>query len=563
MKQLSPARTRPAIRRIALAAAILAAVGAASYAGGAGADPAEVGSIAGTVSTAGDSSAVSAVEVDLYDGSGNPAGSTQPAADGSYSFDNLAPDGYTLHFAVTGAQASDYAAEWWNNQPLQADAIPVAVTAGQPTVLGDAHLDQVPLSSAPTIIGTAAVGQQLTSAVGQWRPTPDSFGYQWLADGVPISNATGADYLLTPAELGKQLTLAVTANRAGVEPITTSSEPTLAVVPGTFTVTPTPLITGTPVVGQTLLAVPGNWAPPSAVLHYLWYRNGIGRANTDKPTYLLTSADGSTRISVKVTATETGYLTTARPSAPTVAVLAPGAPRLTGVAEYGQLLQALPGSWLPTGFAFRYQWYVDLKPIPGAVASSYRPPLGTIGRSVWATVTGLKAGYAPVIRRTPSARIAPLSFVSVPTPRVLGTARVGSVLVASMPATSPASSIRFQWRLNGVTIPGAVSSGFRVRPTDVDRRFTVVITAIRAGYASVLRGSAYTAPAVGLAYPNCTALTSVYPHGVAKIGVRYDRVSGTNRALKGPPFFSTSLYNLNHAHNPDLDRDNDGIECER
>ena len=164
----------------------------------AGADPADVGSIAGTVSTAGDPSAVSAVEVDLYDGSGNPAGSTQPAADGSYHFDNLAPDGYTLHFAVTGAQASDYAAEWWDNQPLQADATPVTVTAGQPTVLGDAHLDQVPLSPAPTISGTAAVGQTLTGAVGQWRPTPDSFGYQWLADGIPIPNATGADYLLTP-----------------------------------------------------------------------------------------------------------------------------------------------------------------------------------------------------------------------------------------------------------------------------------------------------------------------------------------------------------------------------
>jgi hypothetical protein len=239
--------------------------------------------------------------------------------------------------------------------------------------------------------------------------------------------------------------------------------------------------------------------------------------------------------------------------------LAGPAPRLTGIARYGQLLQVLPGSWSPAPVGLRYQWYVDLKPIPGAVASAYRLALGTIGHSVWATVTGVKPGFAPLTKRTPSVRIAPLSFVSVPTPRVLGTVRVGALLAASMPATSPASSIRFQWRLNGVAIPGAVGATFRVRPTDVDRRFTVVITAVRAGYASVVRGSAYTAPAVGLAYPNCDALNSVYPHGVARIGVRYDLVSGAYLLVSGPPFFSTSLYNLN----PDRDRDKDGIACEQ
>jgi len=560
MKRLLHARTRPgAVRKAVLAAAALIVAATGTYAGRAGADSADVGSIAGTVSTAGDPLAVTAVEIDLYNGSGNPAGTTQPDADGNYAFDNLAPDSYTLHFAVTGPQAADYLAEWWDNQPLQQDATPVTVTAGQSTVLNNAQLDQTPLSPAPTIAGTAAVGQTLTSSVGSWRPAPDSFGYQWLADGVPILNATDVSYLLTADQFGKAITLAVTAYRTGVDPITTTSAPTAAVAAGPFTATPTPLITGAPVVGQTLLANPGNWAPPGATFHYLWYRNGVGLAGSDQASHLLTSADGNTRISVKVTASETGYLTTARASAPTPVVVVPGTPKLTGIAKYGQVLQALPGSWLPTGFTFRYQWYVDLKPIPGAVASAYRLPLGTIGRSVWATVTGLKTGYLPVVRRTPSVRIAPLSFTSVPTPRVLGTVRVGSVLVASMPATTPASSIHFQWRLNGVNILGATSSGFRVRPTDVDRRFTVVITAVRAGYASVVRGSAYTAPAVGLAYPNCDSLNRAYPHGVARVGVRYDLVSGRYLPVSGPPFFSNSLYSLN----PGRDRDKDGIACEQ
>ncbi len=574
MKQLRHARTRrsaptnPASRTIAprkavLAVALLTVLGAGSYAGRVGADPADFGGIAGTVSTAGDPTAVSAVEVDLYDGTGTVLSSTQPGADGSYHFDALTPATYTLHFAVTGVQAADFAAEWWDDHPLQVDADPVTVTAGQVTSLGDAQLAQVPLSPAPVLTGTAAVGQQLTGSVGQWRPTPDSFGYEWFADGTPIPGASGSSYQLTPAELCKQITLAVTAYRAGVDPITTTSVATAAVAPGSFTLSPIPLIAGAPVVGQLLQAVPGTWAPADATFSYLWYRNGKGMLAQTGPTYRLGTADGGSRISVKVTASETGYLTTSRPSAATAAVVVPGTPKLAGIARYGQVLQALPGSWLPAGFTFRYQWYVDLKPIPGAVAGAYRLPLGTIGRSVWATVTAVKAGYLPVVRRTPSVRIAALSFVSVPTPRVLGTVRVGSVLVASMPATSPAAAIHFQWRLNGVAIPGAVSSAFRVRPTDVDRRFTVVITAVRAGYASVLRGSPYTAPAVGLAYPNCTALNGVYPHGVAKTGVRYDLVRGKPTPFKATPFFSTNLYNLNHAANPDLDRDNDGIECEQ
>jgi hypothetical protein len=544
-----------------LGIAVLGVLATGAYPGQAGADPADTGSIAGTVATAGNAQAVTAVQVDLYDGTDTVVASTEPAADGSYNFAGLIPADYTLHFAMTGAQAADYAAEWWDNQPLQQDATVVTVTAGQVSTLGEALLDQVPLSPAPSISGIAAVGQTLTGNVGTWRPTPDSFGYQWSADGVPILNATTGRYLLTAAELGKAITLSVTANRAGVDPITTTSAATAAVVPGSFTATPTPLITGRLLVGQTLQVLPGTWTPAGATLNFLWYRNGIGQPNTNKTSYLLTDADRGTRISVKVTASEDGYLTTSRPSAPTgiVVGLAGPAPRLTGIAKYGQVLQVLPGSWLPAPVGLRYQWYVDLKPIPGAVASAYRLPLGTIGHSVWATVTGVKAGYAPLTKRTPSVRIAPLSFVSVPTPRVLGTVRVGALLAASMPATSPASSIRFQWRLNGVNIPGAVGATFRVRPTDVDRRFTVVITAVRAGYASVLRGSAYTAPAVGLAYPNCDALNSVYPHGVARNGVAYDLVSGVYLPVSGPPFFSTSLYNLN----PDRDRDKDGIACER
>lgn len=60
-------------------------------------------------------------------------------------------------------------------------------------------------------------------------------------------------------------------------------------------------------------------------------------------------------------------------------------------------------------------------------------------------------------------------------------------------------------------------------------------------------------------YVNCTALTKVYKNGVAKAGVKYNKVSGVNRAFKYKPYYSTAIYTANVK----LDGDKDGIACER
>lgn len=60
-------------------------------------------------------------------------------------------------------------------------------------------------------------------------------------------------------------------------------------------------------------------------------------------------------------------------------------------------------------------------------------------------------------------------------------------------------------------------------------------------------------------YKNCTNLNKKYPHGLGKIGAR-DRTSGdpvTNFKR------STKLYNLAMSYNRGLDRDKDGVACEK
>jgi hypothetical protein len=61
------------------------------------------------------------------------------------------------------------------------------------------------------------------------------------------------------------------------------------------------------------------------------------------------------------------------------------------------------------------------------------------------------------------------------------------------------------------------------------------------------------------AFANCTALSKVYKGGVAKAGVKYNKVSGKNKAFKIKPKSSTALYNANKK----MDRDKDGVACEK
>jgi fructan beta-fructosidase len=92
---------------------------------------------------------------------------------------------------------------------------------------------------APTISGTPDVGYTVTANPGAWAPTPSSFTYQWSADDVDITGATGPTFVPTSAELGKRLTVTVTGWLNGYEPIPIVSAETAPVDTDTDTVPPT------------------------------------------------------------------------------------------------------------------------------------------------------------------------------------------------------------------------------------------------------------------------------------------------------------------------------------
>ncbi|MEU7757248.1 hypothetical protein [Micromonospora sp. NPDC049171] len=84
----------------------------------------------------------------------------------------------------------------------------------------------------PTVTGAAVIGGTVTAAPGSWTPSTTTFRYQWSADGVPITGATGVTFQISEALLWKPLTVAVTASRDGYADATAVSAATTAVVRG-------------------------------------------------------------------------------------------------------------------------------------------------------------------------------------------------------------------------------------------------------------------------------------------------------------------------------------------
>jgi hypothetical protein len=92
----------------------------------------------------------------------------------------------------------------------------------------------------------------------------------------------------------------------------------------------------------------------------------------------------------------------------------------------------------------------------------------------------------------------------------------------------------------------------------------VVLTVVAAvGMSAAPGGAALDRPAVAtrapLLYKNCTNLNKRFPHGVGKLTAR-DRTSGTPVTNFRR---SNRIYRIAMSYNRGLDRDKDGIACEK
>lgn len=174
--------------------------------------------------------------------------------------------------------------------------------------------------TAPVITGTAAVGATLKSSTGAWNPKAATYTYQWSAGGTPISGAVGANYVIKAADLGKRISVSVTATRSGYLAATTASATTAAVGKGPAPkATVLPKITGTAKPGGTLHASTGTWKPAATSYRYEWRAAGKLLTTTTASLKVTTAMRGE-KVTVTVVALEPGH-TDGRATSAAVTVL--------------------------------------------------------------------------------------------------------------------------------------------------------------------------------------------------------------------------------------------------
>jgi hypothetical protein len=106
-------------------------------------------------------------------------------------------------------------------------------------------------------------------------------------------------------------------------------------------------------------------------------------------------------------------------------------------------------------------------------------------------------------------------------------------------------------------LAGALVAGSIILSTQVG--LAAVAQTAQAAVPTAVRAVAAPAAAQKYKFKNCTALNKVYPHGVGKKGAR-DHTSGKRVTTFK---VSTSLYKKIVGYRSSLDRDKDGIACER
>ena len=158
-----------------------------------------------------------------------------------------------------------------------------------------------PATGAPTISGTAQVGQTLTADTAgiadQGGLANADFDYQWLADGVAITGATDSTYTPVTADAGKAIKVRVsfTDDGGNGESLTSAATAAVAAAPNSAPIAI--VATGPTVAGGGNVTLDGSdsYDPDGGALTYSWNQTSgalvsLSNSTAQKPTFTAPSA---------------------------------------------------------------------------------------------------------------------------------------------------------------------------------------------------------------------------------------------------------------------------------
>lgn len=169
--------------------------------------------------------------------------------------------------------------------------------------------------------GSAYVGAGLGLVGGTWTATPapgTSISIQWLrcdSGGeacAPVPGATAGIYRLVPADVGHTIRVQETASNGADVSAPAVSAPSVVVreLPVGVSYTSLPVITGRPLIGQTLRVSDGTWTgTPPITFTYQWQRcKGVPNPGGGSFTLVCTDIPGATQSTYTVSGADAGAL---------------------------------------------------------------------------------------------------------------------------------------------------------------------------------------------------------------------------------------------------------------
>jgi hypothetical protein len=167
-------------------------------------------------------------------------------------------------------------------------------------------------TATPTITGTAKVGQKLTAVEHVWDQGV-TFEYQWLASGKPIVGATDKTFVLTGAQLAKNISVKITGSLLGYISVAKTSVGTAKVALGEMKLSPVPLIVGKATAGKSVSVNCGAWVL-GTTFKIVWLLDGKPIKKATGLSLKLDKKAKGHKLSVSVTGSAVGYKPVTRAS---------------------------------------------------------------------------------------------------------------------------------------------------------------------------------------------------------------------------------------------------------
>ena len=306
-------------------------------------------------------------------------------------------------------------------------------------------------TTAASISGTAVLGTALTAVDPTWNVPGVVDTYEWRRNGVAIPGATADTHTVGVDDVGQQITVVVTGTSSEFGTGVSTSAPVTG-KPGAGPVAlSAPVISGTGQVGSQLAAALPQWDPAETVVSLQWKRNGTSISGATQATYLVTSSDLNTTLTLVATGTLPGRTPTESVSNAISATQGPAAvatvaPTITGTPTVGLRLTSTAPTWNVPNVQNTIVWLRDGVPIDLATASTYVVQSADVGNAISVRYTGRVPGRADGVTESAAVTAQPGDATTTPPPASTS-APTGTTTTTGTTTPAPTSPVASTTRL--------------------------------------------------------------------------------------------------------------------